>query len=161
MSPPNGSTTVLRAHEELFSYWSSLRRKGALPGRLDIDPARIKRLLPTVSLTQVIPNPRDYRFRLAGTGLWSVYGDEITGKRLNDVYSAGPADYWRSELDAVVDKRKPRAGHHNMAWRGAGHVTLLWLRLPLASDGREVDLILGYDAVLAPRAELLSGIRAA
>jgi hypothetical protein len=38
---------------------------------------------------------------------------------------------------------------------------LLWLRLPLASNGRDVDTILGYDAVLAPRGEALSGIRAA
>ena len=40
-------------------------------------------------------------------------------------------------------------------------MTLLWLRLPLASNGRDVDVILGYDAVLAARGDLLSGIRAA
>lgn len=161
MSPQIGSPTVLRAHEELFAYWSSLRRNGLLPARKDLDPVRMKRHLPTVTLTQVTHNPRDFRIRLAGTGLWSVYGGEISRKRLSDVYSASAADYWRRELDEVVETRRPRAGHHNMGWRGADHVTLLWLRLPLASDGRRVDLILGYDAVLAPRAELLSGIRAA
>jgi len=161
MSPPTGSPTILRAHEELHAYWSQLRRNGLLPARHDLDPARMKRLLPTVSLTQVMRMPRDFRIRLAGTGFWSVYGGEITGKRLSDIYNSAAADYWRRELDAVVDTRKPRAGHHNMGWRGADHVTLLWLRLPLASDGRQVDVILGYDAVLAPRAELLSGIRAA
>jgi hypothetical protein len=40
-------------------------------------------------------------------------------------------------------------------------MTLLWLRLPLATNGRDVDTILGYDAVLAPRNEMLTGIRAA
>jgi hypothetical protein len=40
-------------------------------------------------------------------------------------------------------------------------MTLLWLRLPLASNGRDVDVILGYDAVLVPRGEMFSGIRAA
>jgi hypothetical protein len=153
--------TALRAHEELFAYWAQLRRRGSLPRRADLDPGRIKRLLPTVSLTQVVREPLDYRLRLAGTGLYGVYGGEITGKRLIDVYNSDAADYWRGELDQVVTDGRPRAGHHSMAWRGAAHVTLLWLRLPLSTNGRDVDVILGYDAVLAPRDENLSGIRAA
>jgi hypothetical protein len=153
--------TALRAHEELFAYWAQLRRPGGLPCRGDLDPSRIKRLLPTVSLTQVLREPRDYRLRLAGTGLYGVYGGEITGKKLTDVYNSAAAEYWRAELDQVVEERRPRAGHHSMAWRGASHVTLLWLRLPLATNGSDVDVILGYDAVLAPRSEALSGIRAA
>ena len=64
------SATAVRAHEELFAYWAGLRRRGrALPARDDLDPASIKRLLPTVSLTQVLSDPLDYRLRLAGTGL--------------------------------------------------------------------------------------------
>ena|SRR5580658_10140846 len=153
--------TALRAHEELFAYWAGLRRRGALPRRADLDPGRIKRLLPTVTLTQVLREPLDYRLRLAGTALYGVYGGEITGKRLTDVYNTAAADYWRGELDEIVAEGRPRAGHHSMAWRGASHVTLLWLRLPLAANGRDVDVILGYDAVLAPREEGLSGIRAA
>jgi hypothetical protein len=154
-------STALRAHEELFAYWAALRQPGSLPRRCDLDPGRIKRLLPTVSLTQVGGEPRDYRLRLAGTGLYGVYGGEITGKKLADVYNTAAADYWRRELDLVVDERRPRVGHHSMAWRGAAHMTLLWLRLPLATNGRDVDVILGYDAVLAPRGEALTGIRAA
>src|SRR5271169_1883440 len=154
-------TTALRAHEELFAYWAGLRQPGSLPRRCDLDPGRIKRLLPTVSLTQVIREPRDYRLRLAGTGLYGVYGGEITGKRLSDIYSSAAADYWRGELDQVVEDRRPRAGHHSLAWRGAAHMNLLWLRLPLASNGQDVDVILGYDAVLAPRSDMFSGIRAA
>jgi hypothetical protein len=154
-------TTALRAHEEIFAYWAGLRRAGLLPARRDLDPACIKRLLPTVSLTQVIGEPRDYRMRLAGTGLYGVYNGEITGKRLCDIYSSSAAEFWRGELDKVVDERRPRAGQHSLAWRGAAHMTLLWLRLPLASNGRDVDVILGYDAVIAPRGEYYSGIRAA
>jgi len=154
-------TAALRAHEELFAYWAGLRRRGALPGRADLDPAAIKRHLPLLSLTKVTGQPRDYRMRLAGTALWGVYGGEITGRRLGDIYATQAADYWRGELDQVVEGRRPRAGHHSMAWRGASHMSLLWLRLPLASNGRDVDLILGYDVVVAPHAEPFSGIRAA
>ena len=155
-------TTAMRAHEELFTYWARLRRGGRLPQRADLDPAGFKRLLPCVSLIDVRHGAeRDYRLRLAGTGLYSVYGGEITGKRLSDIYSAPAADYWRSELDKVVESAKPGAGYHSLAWRGVAHRTLLWLRLPLASNGRDVDMILGYDAVIGIAGDGISGIRAA
>lgn len=156
------SATAARAHEELFAYWASLRQTGRLPGRADIRPDDFKRLLPTVSLIDVIPGQRrDYRLRLAGTGLYSVYGREITGRTLGDVYGAKAADYWRAELDKVVEDRRPGVGCHSLSWRGAGHMSLLWLRLPLASDGRNVDMILGYDAVVGVHGDTSSGIRAA
>ena len=153
--------TALRAHEELFGYWSGLRRSGRLPRRADISPAGFKRLLPTGSLIDVEDEPRDYRQRLAGTGLYGVYGGEITGKRLKDIYNAASAEYWRRELDKVVDSGRPGVGQHNLAWRGAGHMTILWLRLPLATNGRDVDMILGYDALVGLSGEKASGIRAA
>jgi hypothetical protein len=156
------SATAARAHEELFAYWASLREAGRIPGRADIRPEDFKRLLPTVSLIDVVDGlRRDYRLRLAGTGLYSVYGREITGRTLGDVYGAKAAEYWRAELDQVVEQRRPGVGCHSLSWRGSSHVSLLWLRLPLASDGVNVDMILGYDAVVGVQGDLSSGIRAA
>lgn len=149
-----------RAHEELFGYWAGLRQRGRLPGRRDIAPEDLKRLLPTVSLIDVLPEAGDYRVRLAGTGLYGVYGREITGRRLCDIYNAAAAEYWRGELGRVAREGRPAAGVHNLAWRGASHLSILWLRLPLASNGRDVDMILGYDAVVG-MGQMTSGIRAA
>jgi hypothetical protein len=154
---------AVRAHEELFAYWASLRDGPLLPGRRRLDPADIKRLLPTVSLIDVMGEacgPLDFRMRLAGTGLYGVYGREITGRRLSEIYNAAAADYWRGELGKVVSERRPAVGVHNLAWRGASHLSILWLRLPLASNGQEVDMILGLDAVVG-MGQLQSGIRAA
>jgi len=140
--------TAIRAHEQLFTYWSGLRREGRLPARVDIDPAGFRRLLPGVCLIDVRSNPRDYRVRLAGTGLYGVFGGEITGKRLSEIYTPGAAEYWRAELDKIVATARPGAGYHSLAWRGAAQMTILWLRLPLARDGRNVDMMLGYDCVI-------------
>jgi hypothetical protein len=139
-----------------------LRQSGRLPGRADINPEGFKRLLPTVSLIDVLPGAarRDYRLRLAGTGLYAVYGREITGHSLGDVYGPRAADYWREELDRIVEDRRPGVGCHSLSWRGAGHLSLLWLRLPLATNGADVDMILGYDAVVGIQSDQ-SGIRAA
>ena len=157
---------AMRAHEEMFAYWASRRENGRLPGRAQIHPGHIKRHLPTVSLIDVRDRGdgagRGYRLRLAGTGLYGVYGGEITGKALEEVYTPPASDYWRAELDKVVEGRRPAVGMHSLSWRGAQHLSILWLRLPLASDGREVDMILGYDApVGGVSASAFSGIRAA
>ncbi len=175
LSQREGSASAVRAHEELFAYWASRRDGARLPGRSNIHPEDFKRHLPTVSLIDVVlggaghgatggagEHRADYRLRLAGTGLYEVYRGEITGKRLEQVYDPTSAVYWRGELDKVVTTRRPGVGSHSLAWRGAPHLSILWLRLPLASDGRRVDMILGYDVIVGAQGDSWrSGIRAA
>ena len=153
--------SAVRAHEEMFAYWASRRQGGQLPGRAAIHPQHFKRHLPTISLIDVIAEPRDYRLRLAGTGLYSVYGREITGRTLEEIYSSPAADYWKVELDKVCEQRRPGVGFHNLAWRGQSHLSILWLRLPLSTSGGEVDMIMGYDALVGMSESQPSGIRAA
>jgi hypothetical protein len=153
--------SALRAHEELYAYWASRRRGAALPGRRDIDPGGFKRHLPTISLIDVRGEPAAYRVRLAGTGLYGVYGREITGMTLEQIYPGPDAQEWRQRLARVVNGRKPAVGVHSLAWRGASRLSLVWLRLPLASDGGKVDMILGFDAVVGMRDDPPSGVRAA
>jgi hypothetical protein len=160
----SASATAARAHQEMFAYWASLRRGASLPSRLDLHPAGIKRMLPTVSLIDVkrdLDGAIDYRLRLAGTGLYSVYGREITGRTLDDVYNTAAVEYWREHLNKVVTERRPGVGVHSLAWKGTPHMSILWLRLPLATNGKDVDMILGYDAVVGSQVGEHSGIRAA
>ena len=165
MGPQTGGTAAaVKAHEELFAYWSSLRRRGRLPGRKHIHPGDFKRHLPAICLINVLRDDEggiDYRVRLAGTGLYGVYGQEITGKTLEQAYG-GAAGYWRAQLDKVVLEKRPQAGVQSLSWRGLGHMSVVWLRLPLASNGRQVDMILGYDGLVGMQnSEYSSGIRAA
>jgi hypothetical protein len=153
---------AIRAHEELFSYWASLRGEAPVPARGRLDPRDMTRLLPTVSLTEVLPGEAiDFRIRLAGTALYGVYGREITGRKLGEVYNSAAEDYWRDELGRIVRDRRPGVGVHNMAWRGASHLSLVWIRLPLSTKGAEVDMILGYDALIGSMAAAATGIRPA
>jgi hypothetical protein len=157
-----GPVSAVRGHEEMLSYWRSRRDSGRLPRRAQIDPCDFKRHLPTVSLINVGETPGDYRLRLAGTGLYSVYGGEITGKRIADVYAPESAAYWREELDKIVATRQPGVGVHSLAWRGAPHLSIVWLRMPLVNDGDRVNMILGYDVVVGGAPDRSrTGIRAA
>jgi len=152
----------VRAHEELFAYWASRRERGRLPCRASIHPGHFKHHLPTISLVDVRSDPLCYRLRLAGTALYSIYGREITGRTLEEIYNSAAADYWRGELDQVVRERRAAVGVHNLGWRGAPHISILWIRLPLASNGTDVDMILGYDRIIGHANEsAVTGIRAA
>nr|WP_324291006.1 PAS domain-containing protein [Asticcacaulis sp. SL142] len=163
--------SALRGHEDIFRYWKSLRKPGRLPARADIDPCALRKLLPTISLIDVSDSylanglhvlpPEAFRQRLAGTELFSAYGTEITGKTFDEIYTAEEAQYWAEELSLVATTRKPNVGLHSMAWRGARGLSLFWLRLPLASDGVKVDMILGHDAMIGRLEAPTSGIRAA
>ena len=158
-----------KAHEELLAYWTSLKAGRGLPSRADLNPVQIKRHLPLISLIDVAHG--DYRLRLAGTGLFSVYGGEITGRALDEGYAPDLLTYWQAELAKIVEAAKPAVGLHDLAWRGQPDLSLLWLRLPLSSNGKDVDMILGYDAVVSMAVQgmvgagegesLSSGIRAA
>jgi len=162
MMQTGATAAAARAQQDLYAYWASMKGGQKLPSRAAIRPEDLKRFLPTISLIDVHPNSGDYRLRLAGTGLFNVYGREITGRTIGEAFSPPVADYWRQELDRVVDERLPVVGLHNLAWRGTPHLSMLWIRLPLASNGEDVDMILGYDALVgAVSQQAFSGIRAA
>lgn len=157
---------ALRSHEEIFRYWKGLRQRGRLPSRADIDPGALKKRLPTISLIDVLDRrPRNdtqaFRQRLAGTELFDAYGREITGQTIDAIYHPAEAQYWAEELTFVVERAKPSVGLHSMAWRGANGLSLFWLRLPLATDGVNVDMILGHDALIGKLDMLQSGLRSA
>lgn len=55
-----------RLHQ-LHAYWKSRCRDRQMPSRSDIDPIDVPTLLPCIFLVDVLNDPRDFRFRLAGT----------------------------------------------------------------------------------------------
>ena len=136
---------VTQGQRELFDYW--LRSAGArpMPARSDLDPLKVPRLLPHIGLIDVRDGVDNASFRLAGTRLHHIYGQEITGKRADEVFSGDSAEYWHRIHVRVVEKGLPLHGVVRGPARGRDHVVLFWLRLPLSEDGGRVDRILCHD----------------
>lgn len=116
-----------------------------MPARSDLDPLKVPKLLPSMGLIDVSGGLDQASFRLAGTRLRDIYGQEITGKRACEVFSGEGADYWRRIHGRVVVKCLPLHGVVRGPAKGRDHVVLFWLRLPLSEDGERVDRILCYD----------------
>lgn len=142
---------VVQGQRELFDYWQQSAGQRPMPARSDLDPLKVPRLLPSIGLIDVRAGLEDATFRLAGTRLHDIYGQEITGKRAGEVFSGAQAEYWRRVHMRVAGEGRPASGVVRGPARDRDHIVLFWLRLPLSEDGGRVDRILCYD-VLAPSA---------
>ncbi len=76
--------------QQLHDYWRRQRGARAMPARPDIDVAEIPALLPYIFVIDVLENPRDFRFRVAGTHMRQALGEELTGRHIADAF---PPDF--------------------------------------------------------------------
>ena len=136
---------VTQGQRELYDYWRETAGFRAMPARSDINPFSVPKLLPCIGLIDLTEGLAEAQFRLAGTRLRDVYGDEITGKRIDRVFAGACADYWRDIHAKVAGEGSPLHGVVRGPAPGRDHIVLFWLRLPLSQDGSKVDRILCYD----------------
>ena len=134
---------VLPQQRSFYEYWRTKCREGRLPSRSDIDPGEMGPHLSMVSLTE--KKQGRFCFRLAGTGFWRFYGREIQGRFLDELPIGCRTDYWARVLDMVIDQARPFHGVTKPNTPMGSHMAQFWMRLPLADDGHNVDMILGYD----------------
>ena len=138
---------VLPQQQKIYDYWRAQCKGGHLPTRYDIEPQFIKEHLPTVSLVELChkDDKRRYKFRLAGTGFWDLFNAEITGRYIDNLPLGDRADYWTRVYDRVVDKGRPTAGLTRPGTPKGGHLAQFWIRMPLSTNGTDIDMVLGYD----------------
>jgi hypothetical protein len=135
---------------EIHAYWLGLHpAPGVLPDRRAIDPIAIRAVLPNLFLLDASPPPLRLRYRLVGTKLVQAGGRELTGRLMEDAHPnlllAEPyADYPACAREARIGWRR---GPTVFDW-DRQHVQIERILLPLATDGRTVDVILGLSVFL-------------
>jgi hypothetical protein len=128
----------------LYEYW---RKKapgpGLLPSRRDIDPTDIPALLDNIWMLDVVGEPRRFRFRLIGDAMQRKGIPGRPGEFVDQFFSPGIADERMAALHAVASARQPSwaRGRPQLAHRTQID-ELERILLPLASDGRAVDVLL-------------------
>jgi hypothetical protein len=127
---------------KLFDYWSEKKGTRLAPTRADIDPGEIRALLPNVLLVERIGDPTRYRDRLVGTDVVKVFGEEITGKFLDEVDFDDVTSRVVSEYDRVATECRPIASKWSYKKLSGRYVEYERLILPLSSDGQTVDMFL-------------------
>jgi len=128
--------------QALHGYWSGRCAEQRLPGRGDLDPLDIPELLPNLMLIDVTARPLRLTYRLVGTALVGRLGRDTTGLSVEDGYLG---DDWEKILPDylyVIGEGRPCL-RFNKARDAQGRCFAYQrLLLPLARDGRLVDMIL-------------------
>lgn len=138
---------VLPEQQAIYDYWRSKCRQGVLPSREHIRPQDIRSHLPTISLIERCNKSETcrYKYRLAGTGFWPFFQSEITGKCVDELPIAGRHDYWERVLSRVMSTGRPSAGVTRPCTPRGAHLAQFWIRLPLSANGKDINMILGFD----------------
>jgi len=125
----------------LYDYWVSRHHGELFPSRQDIDPADFKFALGVVTLVDVLHDPLRFRFRLIGSVMAQRMGWDLTGKMVDDV----PDDTYREGLLAayhrMIADRQPSTTLYERLIDGKTRRFEV-LRLPLATDGKTIDMLL-------------------
>lgn len=130
---------------QLFDYWLEISGDAAIPSRADVNPARISRLLPGISLIDVCSPLECSRIRLAGTRLREVYDKEVTGLAVEALGWDEKRGYWLEAYERTVHQAEPSQGVLQGPMVGKEHMVQYWLRLPLRTVGDAVSMVLCYD----------------
>lgn len=138
----------------LYEYWQRKRGQRRMPARADIDPLELKPVLGRLLLIDVHREPLDFRYRLAGTKTYDIFGHDLTGWSVREVRPKEWADAVWASLMQLVETGEPQyvelqfetASRHFRAYRV--------MRLPLGSNGHDVDQVLICQEIGDERAAL-------
>lgn len=140
--------TLARMH----AYWQGKRRADQLPARPDIDPLDFPWALGLVCLLDVQRNPLAFRYRLDGTMIAERHGADFTGRSTDEVRPDFYATMLRKHFSEVAETQRPTLYRIGIRYGGQAK-TYLRLALPLAGDGKTVDMILTVSDRINPDLE--------
>lgn len=107
----------------LFAHWDRLRGERAAPTRGDIDPAHLRSFLADVFMLDAKPW-QEGRIRLAGTRVCALFGHELKGQRLPELWF----ECERAEISRLIGA--VTGGMHGLVASLTGET----------AQGRELDL---------------------
>lgn len=129
------------AKRQLLALWEKKRGKRLMPARSDFDViSDLRPVLGRLMLMEVIEGGANYRFRVFGSTIAALVGEEHQSKGLSDI-PVDDARALRGMFDLVVRSQAPVEFEHSgfRSRRIAGQQALA---LPLSRNGEQVDMIM-------------------
>lgn len=130
-----------------YAYWQSKCDGRIAPRRKDIDPLEMPDILPRILLADVVSTPDgdDFQYRLSGTGICDIHGQELTALRPKDLTPPPYGALIHDHYLAACRSRSPRADVIILQTdrRARSYARLL---LPLSDDGETINKLLAVDS---------------
>ncbi len=108
-----------------------------MPRRRDIDPTEIPRLLPNIQISEIFD--KRIRYRLVGTAIVEAYGEELTGKYFDEVFSGERLRFVKANYRMMFNAKRPVLVCNS--YHSKRDIPLICTRLimPLSDDGETVN----------------------
>ena len=139
---------VTEAQRLLITHWYECRTAGGLVPRDAIDPGTVRSTLASLSIVE-INEAGEGRFRIAGSRLRDIFGQDVRGRPVAEIAGAHGEGYALGLISAI-ERGVPVGGVMETA--GRLHA---WLRLPLADDYGLVNQVMCHDELVAHGRALL------
>ncbi|MDE2228673.1 MAG: PAS domain-containing protein [Alphaproteobacteria bacterium] len=137
----------------LYRYWQSIRpADAAFPGRQHFDPIAAKKFIPNIYLLDIHREPLRFRVRLMGSENVRLMDHDPTGQWLGEAfrpnfYNEPTYAQYRAAAESGL------VGYHRglpVSHLGGHFLIAERLLLPLAKNGRAVDMVLGFAVYHSP-----------
>jgi hypothetical protein len=142
----------------LETHWIDLRGDRPMPRRDEIDPLNFVSLLSYISIVELHYDPFRVRYRLVGTEVARIVGENFSNRWLDDT-GWGDAAIALNRLlyQRVAQTKIPQFGLSTCEWQGKPDHVFEWALFPLSSGGEVVTHVLSIDdyTVISPRSLLL------
>jgi hypothetical protein len=135
----------------LVGHWAEKRQGRRFPARADFDPLELKPLLGHLLMVDVVRGPEDelrFRYRLFGSEFVFYHGADMTGRWLEDIANPGFRDELLDYYRSVVHQGELRTLSYDYLVGDRRHRFQAVL-LPLAADGKTVNIVLGCGVPVA------------
>lgn len=122
---------------ETMAYWEKARGGGPLPHMSMIDPTSLPvEALRWMAVFEVLHEQRDFRVRLAGTGISALTGREFTGTLVSRIPGA---ERGMERMLRAIDEKRPYFSGDPLEWSlGQEHINYSALCLPFGDDAGDV-----------------------
>lgn len=129
-----------------FSYWKSKCRDGSLPSKSDFDLEEVPDLSEGLGFYEVKHTGDGYRFLYRGWGdfLTTLFGEDFSDRYMDEVVVGDAQVQVYEALTSVVETHQPHYWERATPITDRGHIGYRRLILPLATDGENVDWLVGF-----------------
>ncbi len=130
---------------ELARYWDAVRGARAMPLWRDIDPARIKPLLPHLLVSRYEWNPFRVRYALVGTWLAQFAGGDFTGRYLDELDFSGEDTDWLAHHQRFIAEGVPAFGVCRFITQSGLERDYESGMFPIAAEDGKIERALGIE----------------
>jgi hypothetical protein len=129
--------------KEVYAYWLTKRGSRIAPPSSALRSEKLTLLLPNITLLDAVGDPPRFRFRVCGTNLSVAYGEDLTGKFLDEIdLGSGSAGIIGLSIKVVKECRPQVARVRYTKQRDGRTLEYERIALPVSDDGQAVNMLM-------------------